>query len=91
MNSEHGIDFLRCEERLEKLATCKEGHDTRHFYSWLDEIKRLLGRVESLKCCGNCAYSHDNCEQMKEQNLLYFHLCEHWQFDRLTREERIKG
>ena len=55
------------------------------------DIEEIIKMSNDLKCCGNCAYSYDNCEQMKEQNLLYFHLCEHWQFDRLTAEERIKG
>jgi uncharacterized small protein (DUF1192 family) len=79
-------------ERLDAaLAKCPEGHDTRHFYSWLDEIKRLLDKVESLQCCGNCMYSCDCCPQKKEQELEAFNCCEHWQSDDLTAEERIKG
>ena len=91
MNSEHGIDFLRREERLKKLATCHEGHDTRHSYSRLDEIKRLLDKVESHQCCGNCVDSYNSCPQMKEQDLLPFNSCEHWQWDNMTAAERIKG
>ena len=91
MNQEYGIDFLNCEERLANLAKCQEGHDTRHFYSWLDEIKRLLDKVESLQCCGNCLHGSDSCHQVKEQELSAFNCCEHWEFDVLTAEERIKG
>ena len=29
------------EIRLEQLAQCREGHDTRHYYTWLDDIDRL--------------------------------------------------
>ena len=78
MNSEHGIDAHTV--IIEQKLT----------YNGID-IDEVIKMNNDLKCCGNCAYSYDNCEQMKEQKLLYFHLCEHWQFDRLTAAERIKG
>ena len=37
------------EQRLERLAQCPEGHDTRHFYGWLDEIDKLQAEIERLK------------------------------------------
>jgi len=30
------------EERLERLAQCTKGHDTRHFHGWLHEIQTLI-------------------------------------------------
>ena len=52
---------------------------------------RLIEENKSLKCCGNCVALYSSCPQMKEQDLLPFNACEHWQWDNMTREERIKG
>ena len=78
MNSEHGIDV---DEVIIKQKLMYNGI----------EIEEIIKMNNDLQCCGNCKYSYDNCEQMKEQNLLYFHLCEHWRSDGMTAEERIKG
>jgi hypothetical protein len=57
------MDRIHREERLDRLAQCPMGHDTRHFYKWLDEIdeltkqnakllealKRLVSRLEAGK------------------------------------------
>ena len=54
-------------------------------------ITALRTENENLKCCGNCVALYSSCPQMKEQDLLPFNACEHWQWDNMTREERIKG
>ena len=88
MNQEYGIDFLNCEERLANLAKCQEGHDTRHFYSWLDEIKRLLDKVESLQCCGNCKNNHitniDTYCEITGEEVNSHKTCAKWKSDGLT-------
>ena len=56
-----------------------------------DEILQLRKMNNDLKCCGNCVALYSSCPQMKEQDLLPFNACEHWQWDNMTREERIKG
>lgn len=32
-------------ERLYQLAMCPEGHDTRHYHAWLDEIASLKAQL----------------------------------------------
>ena len=74
------------------------------FYHWdtlgkvQKEVNRRLTDGEEavkmnndLKCCGNCVDSYNSCPQMKEQDLLPFNSCEHWQWDNMTAAERIKG
>lgn len=73
------------------------------FYHWdtlgkvQKEVNRRLTDGEEavkmnndLKCCGNCLHGSDSCPQVKEQELSAFNCCEHWEFDVLTAEERIK-
>ena len=78
MNSEHGIDV---DEVIIKQKLMYNGID----------IEEIIKMNNDLQCCGNCVALYSSCPQMKEQDLLPFNSCEHWQWDNLTAEERIKG
>lgn len=58
------IERIEREKRLENLAQCPEGHDTRHFYSWLDEIDELKKEIK--------VYERDlhECEMNYEKKFL---------------------
>ena len=47
------MDRIHREARLDRLAQCPMGHDTRHYYKWLDEIDELTKQnaklLEALK------------------------------------------
>jgi len=47
------MDRIHREARLDRLAQCPTGHDTRHYYKWLDEIDELTKQnaklLEALK------------------------------------------
>ena len=62
--------------------------------SLIEVLKKQMAIIEQqandLKCCGNCLHGSDSCHQVKEQELSAFNCCEHWEFDVLTAEERIK-
>lgn len=40
---------LERERRIEALAQCPEGHDTRHYYGWLDDIDKKDAEIAALK------------------------------------------
>lgn len=54
------------EQRLEQLATCETGHDTRHYYGWLHDIDALCATVRALRAELAQAYYEDCevCEQV---------------------------
>lgn len=47
------MNRIHREARLDRLAQCPTGHDTRHYYKWLDEIDELTKQnaklLEALK------------------------------------------
>ena len=46
------MDRIHREARLDRLAQCPTGHDTRHYYKWLDEIDELTKQnAKLLKAC----------------------------------------
>ena len=77
MNSEHGIDAHTV--IIEQKLT----------YNGID-IDEVIKMNNDLQCCGNCVALYSSCPQMKEQDLLPYNSCEHWQWDNMTIEERIK-
>ena len=52
------MDRIHREARLDRLAQCPTGHDTRHYYKWLDEIDELTKQnaklLEALKKAQSC-------------------------------------
>jgi chromosome segregation ATPase len=47
------IQRLERERRLEQLAQCPEGHDTRHYYGWLDDIEESGQQIAALRTENN--------------------------------------
>lgn len=48
--------------------------------------------IEDLKCCGNCGIKpsvSNLCRYFTRKNRAH-DICEHWEFDLMTREDRIK-
>ena len=46
------MDRIHREARLDRLAQCPMGHDTRHYYKWLDEIDELTKQnAKLLEAC----------------------------------------
>jgi hypothetical protein len=54
------------------------------------ELAAEKARGKNLECCGNCKIDFD-CEHKRAWKLLNYHLCEDWQSDQLTREQREGG
>ena len=52
-----------------------------------NKVERLEDDNKNLKCCGNCK-PFEACNHRNEANLFEWNLCEHWESDGLTREER---
>jgi len=65
------MDRIHREARLDRLAQCPTGHDTRHYYKWLDEIDELTKQnaklLEALKTYvskfGDCGDTYEHARQ----------------------------
>jgi hypothetical protein len=96
MNSEHGVDVD------ELINTYNEQYEQFRAVSLLFnhqvvKISELEKKINDLQCCGNCKYFM----YCKTDGLIYCEIevfpfpikgmCNQWQSDGLTKEERIKG
>ena len=83
--------FANLENRLENVSkeceVCPDKKDLRQ------QVINLEKQVESLKCCGNCIHKDTTKLMMCEHTGLgraVNQLCNYWQPDGLTKEERTK-
>ena len=64
------------EQRLERLAQCPEGHDTRHFYGWLDEIDKL--QAEANRNMKELCEARGERDKLKEKVAYLQEECDEW-------------
>ena len=64
---------------------------TKHFNTILIHARTAMERYDNLKCCANCKYYTSlKCLKLQEPMLDATGLCNLWEYDNITPDQRLK-